>query len=92
MKTNIVARATELPQKDCMHEFWEVETAVTADGMCPLCLLDKLTASRERNAELIKALQDLVNAEEEYGDENNVAVNQAWSAAKTLLDRIHEKA
>ena len=42
---------------------------------------------RER-ADLVKALTELVKAEAEYGDQSNVAINQAWLPAQLLLDRF----
>lgn len=36
---------------------------------------------------LEKALRDLVDAEEEYGDPDNVAVNEAWDKARRVLDQ-----
>ena len=30
----------------CTHELWDREVAVTADGMCPLCLVAELTTVR----------------------------------------------
>lgn len=38
--------------------------------------------------EIVKALDILVAAEEEYGDPNNVAVNEGWLQAKEMIKRI----
>ena len=49
--------------------------------------IGKLLAER---AELVEALQALVTAEEDYGDQSNVAVNEAWEPARALLARIEK--
>lgn len=41
-----------------------------------------------RVAELETALRDLLKAEEDYGECNNVAVNQAWLAATRILAKV----
>ena len=35
-----------LTPKPCLHDIVERETAVTADGMCPLCLAAQLAEAR----------------------------------------------
>jgi hypothetical protein len=37
-------------REGCPHDFIERETAVTADGYCPLCMATELTQLRERLA------------------------------------------
>lgn len=46
----------------------------------------ELSAAQKRVQELEGALWALLDAEEQYGDETNVAVNEAWLAAKVVLD------
>ena len=41
--------------------------------------------------QLVAVLRNLVSAEEEYGDESNAAVNEAWGPAKTLLRSLGEE-
>lgn len=41
----------------------------------------------QRN-ELLEALDNLVQAEEDYGDDNNVAVNEAWLKGKLLVEKV----
>ena len=40
---------------------------------------------------LVAALRDLVKAEEEYGDQDNAAVNEAWAPAQALLRELGEE-
>ena len=47
---------------------------------------DIIESQARRISELTKALRDLVDAEEEYGDPDNVAVNEAWDKARRVLD------
>ena len=53
-----------MSSRSCTHELWEAESAVTADGMCPLCLLDALGDERiarqaaERRCEGYQASRD----------------------------------
>lgn len=37
--------------------------------------------------DLVAALKELITAEEEYGDPDNVAINQAWLRAKDALKK-----
>ena len=39
---------------------------------------------------LVEALRSLVKAEEEYGDQGNVAINEAWMPAAALLRELGE--
>ncbi len=48
-------------------------------------LLYALAHTKGEADALRAALSDLVRAEEDYGDPNNVAVNEAWGKASLLL-------
>lgn len=37
---------------------------------------------------LVDALEKLVMAEEEYGDDQNAAINEAWAPARMLLESL----
>lgn len=69
---------------------------MTIERECPYCqeyrmpdawiaLETEATALRAENAKLREALDALICAEEDYGDENNVAINQAWMKARAAL-------
>jgi hypothetical protein len=42
---------------DCPHDFTERETAVIADGYCPLCMAAELEQLRAERDKLLAALQ-----------------------------------
>ena len=61
----------------------------TPHEMCPFCdeyrKPDAWIALEQDAARLRTALQQLVDAEEEYGDQDNAAINEKWLAAKAVL-------
>lgn len=48
---------------------------------------DIINSLAARVKQLTDALQELVDAEEEYGDPDNAAVNEAWDKARRVLDQ-----
>ena len=46
----------------CTHERWEIDVAVDADGYCPLCMKERLSAA-ERDAARYRLMRELSPAE-----------------------------
>ena len=51
---------------------------------------EQLIVAEADRAKLVEALKKLVEAEAEYGDPKNVAVNAAWEPASRLLYSLGE--
>lgn len=76
----------------------EVRTAeIVYPGANVGALIAKLDNSSEHNRyatniallpEIIAALRELVQTEEEYGDPDNAAVNASWVKAKEILGKV----